>query len=112
MFEVWFLSQYYQDENGVTFPVAYDYGQWWFCPVLPETADAFTLVRIAMDSHQIDAAKQDPRLVYCGVSDDDPPAQLLEVYANQLDPTKTYTSVGKVVAKLAQSEMNYHKQFK
>lgn len=109
MLSVWFLTQHYIDETGWMHPVAYDYGQHFFCPVTPATPDEWALVRVAIDVHQIEAAKQDPRLIYCGREYNTPPPKLLEVYASKLDPGATYAFFGQVLATLAETEPNYYR---
>lgn len=111
MLDIWLLSQYYVDDRGWTYPVAFDYGEHYFAPLHPETPDGWSLVRLAADSHQLDAAKQDPRVVYCGRDYDTPPAKMLEVYASQLDPNVTYMFLGQVLARLAQTEPSYYHEF-
>lgn len=112
MLLIWFLSQSFTDDTGMLRPVAQDYGQHWFWPVCPATEDEWKLVRVALDNHQLDAAKQDSRVVYCGIREgfDPPPPQLLQIYADQLDPSTSYMFFGQVLAKLAQSNANYYQE--
>lgn len=116
MMRVWMLSQGYHcpdrsDFHNTKFPVcsAYGYNFHMVRQLVNETD--WELVQIDTTVHQIEAAQQDPRVIYCGVRDDDPPAKLLEVYADLLDPNKTYITVGQVIARLAKTEPSFHHEF-
>jgi hypothetical protein len=87
-----------------TVPVCTAYGGNYLCPRLPETADGWALVLIETSPQQIEAAKQDPRVVYCGKDYNTPPPQVLTTYASWLDPAVNYMFMGQVLAKLAETE--------
>jgi len=102
----WFLSQFYDDPLHIAgpMPVCMAYGSavpgfHWLL-----AGSGWGLVLMYTSPPQIDASKQDERVVYCGTSYSKPPAKLLEAYASMLDPEETYTTMGQVLAKLAETE--------
>ena len=63
----WFLSQFYQDGVvQVTTPVCAAYGAKWMCPTHPaDPTNGWALVQMLSDPHQIEAAREDPRVIVC-----------------------------------------------
>lgn len=111
MYEVWMLSQFYLDPlHNWDVPVCTAYGGNYVCPRHPDTPDGYALVLLDTSPQQIEAAKQDPRVVVCGRDYDTPPAQLLSTYASWLDPNTNYLFVGQVLARLAQTDPGYYHQ--
>jgi len=105
MYEVWMLSQFYLDPiHNWNVPVCTAYGGNFVCPRDPHTPDGWALVLIDTSPQQIEAARQDPRVVVCGKNYDPPPQQALTEYASWLDPSTTYMFMGQVLAQLAQTE--------
>jgi hypothetical protein len=61
----WILSKFFRDPQSNLVPVASAYGQKYRVPMNPATDDDFALVEIWAGAHQLDAAKQDDRLIVC-----------------------------------------------
>jgi hypothetical protein len=101
---IWFLSQFYDDplHTAGPLPVCGAYGSTYGFHCLPGAT--WGLVLMWTTPPQVDAAKQDDRVVFCGTNYNTPPAQLLTAYAALLDPTVTYTFMGQLLVKLAESE--------
>src|SRR5581483_9638890 len=80
----WIYSEFYRDGSNRLVPVAKDYGANYLVPTNPSADDGSALVLINIDPHQIEAAKQDNRLVVCPlVFDPSPaPAVVITAYAN------------------------------
>jgi hypothetical protein len=100
----WFLSKFYADPlhpHGLL-PVCRAYGSA-FGHHRFEDSD-WGLVLMYTSPPQIEASRQDERVVFCGTDYSKPPAQVLECYAALLDPTETYQSMGQLLAKLAETE--------
>lgn len=97
-------SQFYRDAVNNLIPVAADYGSNWLCPLYPMADTGWGLVLINIDSHQVEAASQDSRLVVCPlVFDPSPvPAAVITNYANM--GATSGMSMGALLAKLATSE--------
>lgn len=93
------------------FPVcsAYGYNYRHAIPLL--TPVDWQLVQMDTTPTQLEAAKQDPRVIVCGKDYDPPPAKVLEVYKDWLDPNVTYLFMGQVIARLAQREIGFYHEF-
>jgi len=101
----YFLSQFFTDPvSTLTMPVCIAYGKDWLCPTYPATADGWAIVQMLCDSHQLDAAVQDPRvLVLPLVFDPTPlPQQVTDTYTSW--GATTGMSLGALLAKLAETE--------
>jgi hypothetical protein len=61
---MWMLTQFYIDStrDGFEWPVAAAYANGHTAPRHPDTSDGWALVFCNSDSHQIEAAAQDPRV--------------------------------------------------
>ena len=110
---MWFLSQFYTDplhsENlGCNLPVCSAYGQNYHAVQVPSAPEGWGLVMMRTTFQQIEAARQDPRVIVCGKDYDAVPAKMLEVFGSQLDPSVTYMFIGQVISRLAQSEISYY----
>ena len=101
---IWFLTKFYDDplHEAAPLPVCTAYGSYFGFHRL-DGAD-WGLCLMWSTPPQLDAAKQDDRVVFCGTNYNTPPAQLLTAYASLLDPEATYTMMGQVLVKLADSE--------
>jgi hypothetical protein len=110
MMQVWMLSKFYDCEvHNWIWPVCAAYGDGPYCPRHPATADSWALVKLWTSPQQIEAAKQDPRVIVCGKDYDAPPTEVLSTYSAWLDPAVTYMFMGQVIARLAQLEpIFYH----
>ncbi|MBZ5508492.1 MAG: hypothetical protein LAO78_23795 [Acidobacteriia bacterium] len=110
--KVWMLSQFYVDDSleihprSQMHPVAHDYADEDHTPVRPIDEDGWALVKVTTDHERIALAKQDSRIVYVGTPWNAPPAKMLEVYADKLG-SDTYSMVGQVLLKLAETEPLY-----
>src|SRR5579875_1240894 len=61
----WILSKFFRDPQNNLVPVAAAYGHKYRVPMHPATDDGSALVEIWAGAHQLDAAKQDDRIVLC-----------------------------------------------
>jgi hypothetical protein len=98
------LSQVVRDENGTITPACSAYCAWWLCPEYPSTEDGWALVLVQCFPMQVEAAKQDPRIVLCPLLFDPQPipAQVAEAYADKgATPTM---SMGALISMLAETE--------
>lgn len=102
--QAWFLSKFYDDplHTAGPLPVCTAYGSV-FGFHRPEGSE-WGLILMYTTPPQIDAAKQDERVVFCGTSYSRPPIQALSCYASYLEPNETYTSMGQMLAKIAETE--------
>jgi hypothetical protein len=100
----WILSQFYRNNSNLLIPVAADYGANWLVPTNPSTDAGSALVLINIDPHQIEAAKQDSRLVVCPlVFDPSPvPAAIITAYSSM--GATSGMSMGALLATLAAAE--------
>lgn len=98
------------DLDNMLVPVAASYGGSWHCPMYPSSPDGWALVEVAIASHQIEAAKTDPRIIVCPpLFDPSPlPAQVITTYAN-LGATDGM-SLGALLAMLADREPIFGQQ--
>jgi hypothetical protein len=113
---IWMLSQFYHcpehSKNlGVLQPVCNAYGYNYHNVIAGKTEDEWQLVEIFTTVGQLEAAKKDPRVVICGKDYNKPPAKLLEVYKDWLDPSETYMFMGQVIARLAEKVPAFHHQW-
>jgi hypothetical protein len=78
----WMYSQFFRNSFNQLVPVCSAYGARWFCPQHPASDDGWALVQIWTSFEQIEAAKQDPRIVICGNNDfSKVPDQVIAGYA-------------------------------
>jgi hypothetical protein len=116
MMRIWMLSQGYECPERSAFhqqlfPVCSAYGYHYRYAVPLITPDDWQLVQIDTTPLQIEAAKQDPRIIVCGKDYDTPPAKVMEIYKDWLDPNTTYMFMGQVIAKLAQTNLAFYHEF-
>ncbi len=103
------LSKFYQcPEFNWPWPVCAAYGDNIYCPQMPKSSDGWALVHIYTSPQHVGAIPDDPRVIYCGKEWDTPPKQVLDTYADVLDPKVTYMFMGQVIARLAQQEPAYY----
>jgi hypothetical protein len=107
----WFLSQFYSD-GASTLPVclAYSSGQW-HCPVFPSAEDGWALVEASTSPVQIEAAKQDPRVLVCPLTFDPSPVdqRIIDAYTSR--GAATGMSMGALMAKLCETEPCFGQTF-
>lgn len=110
MFKVWMLTKFYDCEvHGWKWPVAAAYGNLPYVPLHPpDLENGWALVHVTVTPPQIEAAKKDPRVVYCGKDYNRPPQQVLDTYKDWLDPNTTYQFMGQVIAALAEREPKFY----
>lgn len=110
MKNVWVLTQFYDcPEFDWPWPVCTAYGDGHFCPGKPSPDSEWALVQMDTTPQHVDAMKEDPRVIYCGMDYDAPPAFMLEVFKDKINPATNYMFIGQVVAALAQSEPAYYR---
>jgi len=81
----WFFSQTYQDADlRHIMPVCRAYGYHWHIPRHPDESNGWTLVQMACGQHQLEAAKQDHRVIVLPALFDRStlPAAVIEAYAS------------------------------
>jgi hypothetical protein len=66
--------------------------------------DGFGMVKVWTSPPQIEAAKEDPRVIVCGGDFDPVPPEVITTFHRWLDPNVTYQCMGQVIAKLGQWE--------
>lgn len=103
----WVLSTCFRDDHNTVVPVASAYGHEYRMPMVPATEDGAALVEIWMATHQLDAAKQDSRIVICPhLFDPTPlPEVVIETYA--AFGAKPGMSMGALLAALCDVEPIY-----
>jgi hypothetical protein len=100
-----FLSQFFTDSaSGLNMPVCIAYGKDWLCPTYPATPDGWAIVQMQCDSHQLEAAAQDPRVLVLPLAFDPSPLpqQVIDVYASW--GATTGMSLGALLSTLASVE--------
>ncbi len=107
----WMLTQFFRDAQNNLVPVASAYGHRYRCPMNPATDAGWALIEIWAGAHQIDAAKQDSRIVVCPYLFDPTPlaAQVISAYASF--GATTGMSMGALLALLADLEPIYAHSF-
>jgi hypothetical protein len=103
----WMFSQFVHDEQiGMMAPVAAAYGNGWHCPEFPAEGGS-ALCQVLCSTHQIAAAKEDPRIVVCPLLYDPTPVNsaIIAAYAGQ--GATAGMSMGALIATLAEVEPNY-----
>ena len=81
----WFFSQVYTDPDlNMTVPVCNAYGGQYFCPTYPSTPTGWALVQMLANAHQLEAAKQDQRVLVLPITMDPTPLpqQVTDNYAS------------------------------
>lgn len=103
----WVLTQFFRDENNQLRPVCSAYGGSCRCPMLPTTDDGLALVEMMTTPHQLDAAKQDPRVTVCpNLFDPSPlPQAVTDAYATR--GATTGMSMGALMSMLGEIEPNF-----
>lgn len=104
----WMFTPCYTDDAiGMMAPVASAYGSGWHCPAFPTTEGGSALCQITCNTHQIAAAKQDPRVIVCPLLYDPTPVNpaIIAAYAGQ--GATAEMSMGALIAALAEVEPNY-----
>ena len=105
VYYTWMLSKFYHDPiHGWDVPVCSAYGGNFVCVRHPDPPGEWGLVYLDTTLQQVEAAKQDPRVVVCGKAYDPPPKKLLQEWASWLDPNVTYLFMGQVLSKLSETE--------
>jgi hypothetical protein len=101
----WLFSQFYVDDSlHMPVPVCSAYGFRWFCPSFPRDTDGWALVQMLTTPQQIEASKDDPRvLVMPQLYDPTPLPQIVtDTYADW-GATAGMTA-GALIAKLEETE--------
>jgi hypothetical protein len=104
---IWVLTKFYQcPEFDWPWPVCAAYGEAPYCPWHSRTDvyNDWAMVKLWTSPVQIEAMKQDPRVVPVGGDWDPVPQQVIEVFSRWLDPNVTYQCMGQLIAKLGQWE--------
>ena len=104
----WMYSQFFTDAQlGMMAPVATAYGTGWQCPIFPTDEGGSSLCQILCNTNQIEAARQDPRIIVCPLLFDPTPLEqtIIDAYASQ--GAKAGMSLGALIATLAEIEPNY-----
>lgn len=101
----WILSQFFYDSDyQMDLPVCAAYGGDWVCPTMPATPEGWALVQLLCNTHQLDAASSDSRIVICPVlADPSPlPSAVTDAYASW--GATAGMSMAQLLAKLGQTE--------
>lgn len=101
----WFFSQVYTDPDlNMTVPVCNAYGGQYFCPTYPSTPTGWALVQMLANAHQLEAAKQDQRVLVLPITMDPTPLpqQVTDNYASW--GATTGMSLAALLCKLAETE--------
>lgn len=102
----WFLSKFYQDETlKVPVPVCSAYGGEWHCATFPaDISTDWALVVMFTSAHQIEAAKEDARVIVCPMLFDPSPLddRITSAYAHW--GAKPGMSMGALIAAISESE--------
>jgi hypothetical protein len=102
----WMLSQFYTDQNGDPRPVCWSYSNGYICPQHPGDLTAgWALVKCESGAHQIDAAKQDPRVQVYLTPWDTLTAETVTAYAAK--GATAGMMFGQLLALLASSDSAY-----
>jgi hypothetical protein len=108
----WFLSQFYIDDSlQIPVPVCTAYGGEWFSPTFPADLESgWALVRMYTTPHQIDAAKQDDRVIVCPAESDPRPLdqRIIDAYSSW-PGIESGLSMGALLATLADKEPVFDK---
>jgi hypothetical protein len=108
MIKRWFFSEFFlDDDHDHLVPVANAYGNRWHCPRLPEGEGGYALIEMLTSVHQIEAARQDPRVTVCptAMSPTPVPQNIIDAYASWgATPGMT---MGQLLATLAEQEPMY-----
>jgi hypothetical protein len=102
----YFLSQFFTDEAlNMRVPVCRAYGTGsWKCPTNPATDGGWALVQMYTSALQIEAAKQDPRVVVCPLLFDPSPVPQAVIDAYTSWGATSGMSMGALLTKLAAKE--------
>lgn len=101
----YFLSQFFHDDAiNMTVPICTAYGGQWLCPTMPAAEDGWAIVLMLCAPQQIEAARQDPRVLVLPLTIDPSPLpqQVTDVYASW--GATTGMSLGVLLAKLTDAE--------
>jgi hypothetical protein len=79
MLKRWMLTQFFTSE-GRTIPVCSAYGSRWLCPCFPPEG-GWALVHILTSVHQIEAARQDDRVLVCPMGNQNVPLEVVDAYS-------------------------------
>ncbi|MGD0520933.1 MAG: hypothetical protein ABSA48_06730 [Terracidiphilus sp.] len=104
----WIFTPFYTDELiGMMAPVAAAYGVGWHCANFPATEGGSALCQILCNTHQIAAAKQNPRIIVCSLLIDPAPVDQIIIAAYGGQGATAGMSMGALIATLAETESNY-----
>jgi len=103
----WMLTTFFRDELNNLIPVASAYGHTYRVPMNPPTDDGYALIEMWSGAHQIEAAKQDPRLIVCPYLFDPSPLPDAVIQAYASFGAIAGMSMGVLVAMLADIEPIY-----
>lgn len=103
----WILSKFFRDPQNNLVPVASAYGHRYRVPMHPATDDDFALVEIWAAAHQLDAAKQDHRVLVCPYLFDPTPLAETVIEAYAAYGAKAGMSMGSLLALLCEVEPIY-----
>jgi hypothetical protein len=101
------LSQFFEDESShAPIPVCTAYGGQWFVPTYPADIESgWALVKMRTTPHQIDAARQDDRVIVCPLEVDPRPVdqRITDAYSSW-PGVESGMSMGALLATLADKE--------
>lgn len=107
----WMLSKFFRDPQGNLVPVASAYGERYRVPMHPATDDGFALIEMWAGPHQLDAAKQDDRVIVCPYLFDATPLSDTVTGAYSAFGAKPGMSMGSLLALLCDLEPIYGHTF-
>jgi hypothetical protein len=107
----WTLSTFFRDPYNNLVPVVSAYGHNYRVPMHPATDSGSALVEIWAGAHQLDAAKQDSRVVICPYLFDPSPLPDVVIQAYTPFGAKDGMSMGALLAALCEVEPIYGHTF-
>lgn len=107
----WVLSKCFRDADNNLIPVVAGYGHRYRVPMHPATDDGWALVEIWLATQQVDAAKQDDRIILCPHLFDPSPLPDEVIAAYEPYGAKAGMSMGALLSALSDIEPIYSHTF-
>ena len=108
----WILTKTDAHPNGLRHPIVASMSVPWHSPMQPLNPDGWMLVQVHCHSAHHRYMKHDEDIIWIGSEWSKVPPELLEAYAEKLDPNATYDNLGQVLDKLSEWDFRFLERLK
>jgi len=103
----WVLTKTDTHPEGHQVPLVNSLSLAWHGPMQPLNPDGWMLVQVQCHAAHFEYMKGDEDIIWIGNEWSKVPPELLEAYAEKLDPNETYQNFGQVLDKLAEWDFRF-----